>query len=199
MASESTPPPPSGSGARYAIIGVALFAIAALVYCATRPDDTTGATGPVVPDAGIEERPTALEDDFLEIPELEPDSGQPDSGPVQVAATKRPSGGGQRSWDDCSGDIPAAEARRIVNEHFAQIRNCYERRLKQNPVLQGSISLAMRVAPDGHVDASQVTGSMHDREVFACVRNVASHMHFPAPGGHNCALIQVPYTFTPQR
>jgi hypothetical protein len=198
VASESTPPPPTGSGAKYAIIGVALFAIAALLWCATQPGDVPQEVAQaVVPDGGIV--PPIV--DELEIPELEPDSGPPpDGGPIEVVATKRPSGGGgQRSWDDCSGDIPAAEARRIVNEHFAQIRNCYERRLKQNPVLQGSISLAMRVAPDGHVDASQVTGSMHDREVFACVRNVASHMHFPAPGGHNCALIQVPYTFTPQR
>ena len=70
---------------------------------------------------------------------------------------------------------------------------------EQNPVLEGSMTLAVRVAADGRVDGTQVTGSLRDRDVFACVRNVASHMRFPAPGGRDCALIQVPFTFTPQR
>lgn len=198
MASESTPPPPAGGGgARYAIIGVVLFAIALLTWCLTRPgEETPQGTGPVAPvDAGVVERSTALAEDDFEIPELEPDAGPPpDAG--RVAATKR---GPARSWDECSGEIAPAEARRVIGEFNTQIRNCYERQLKQNPLLEGSMTLAVRVAPDGRVDGTQVSGSLRDRDVFACVRNVASHMRFPAPGGRDCAMIQVPFTFTPQR
>jgi hypothetical protein len=199
VASESTPPPqPGGGGAKYAILGVALFAIALLVYCATRPGDDV-APGPVAAlevDAGVVERSTALVDQDLEIPELEPDAGPPpDTGPPP--RTHRP--GPARSWDECSGEIATAAARQVIQEHNAQIRNCYERRLKQNPVLEGTMTLSVRVAADGRVDGTQVGGSLRDREVFACVRSVASHMRFPAPGGRDCALVQVPFNFSPRR
>jgi len=202
VASESTPPPPAGGGgAKYAIVGVALFAIALLTWCLTKGggDDVPPETGgPAVVDAGTVERSTALVEDELEIPELEPDAGPPPDGGQGATQTKRTTGP-SRSWDECTGEIATAEARRVFAEHNSQIRNCYERQLKQNPVLEGSMTLAVRVAADGRVDGTQVSGSLRDRDVFACVRNVASHMRFPAPGGRDCALIQVPFTFTPQR
>ncbi|MDQ3037475.1 MAG: AgmX/PglI C-terminal domain-containing protein [Myxococcota bacterium] len=148
------------------------------------------------PDAGLVERSTALVDDDLDIPELEPDAGTPDAGQV---ATTRPPRQAMRDWDDCSGEMETAAARAVIQEHNAQIRNCYERRLKQNPVLEGSMTLSLRVGPDGRVDGTQVGGSLRDREVFACVRSVATHMRFPAPGGRDCALVQVPFNFSPRR
>ena len=87
----------------------------------------------------------------------------------------------------------------LIREHNAQIRNCYERQLKQNPMLEGNMTLAVRIAPSGSVDGTQVSGSLRDRDVFACVRNVASHMRFPPPGGRDCAVVQVPFQFTPRR
>lgn len=200
MASESTPPPPaSGGGARYAIIGVALFAIALLAYCLTSGGDDAPPPDGGTADAGVVERSTALVEEELVIPDPEPDAGPPpDAG--QQGHTKRPTGGGvARSWDECTGDIPRAEASRVVGEFRVQIQNCYERQLKTNPTLEGTMTLAVRIAPDGRVDGTQVTGSLHNREVFACVRGVAARMRFPAPGGRDCAMVQVPFNFTPQR
>lgn len=203
MASESTPPPQpgGGGGAKYAILGVALFAIAGLVYCLTQGEDApTPAPQPEVVDAGTTERSTALVEDELEIPELEPDAGPPDAGqPEATTTTTRRPAGTTRSWDECTGEIDPSAARRVIQEHNAQIRNCYERQLKQNPVLEGNMTLAVRIAPNGNVDGTQVTGSLRDREVFACVRSVASHMRFPAPGGRDCAVVQVPFAFSPRR
>lgn len=200
MASESTPPSPaSGGGARYAILGVALFAIAALAYCLASGGDDPPATRAGPADAGIVERSTALVEEDLVIPDPEPDAGPPpDTGPPGGASTKRPSGV-TRSWDECTGDIPRAEASRVVGEFRVQIQNCYERQLKTNPTLEGTMTLAVRIAPDGRVDGTQVTGSLHNRDVFACVRGVAARMRFPAPGGRDCAMVQVPFNFTPRR
>lgn len=199
MAAESMPPPPSQGGAKYAIVGVAMFAIAALVWCATQPaEETAGPATLAVADAGTVERSTALVEDEFEIPELEPDAGpQPDAG--QAAAVTRIVREADRSWDSCTGEIAAAEARRVVQEHNAQIRNCYERQLKQNPSLEGTMTLSVRVGPDGRVSGTQVGGTLRDREVFACVRSVSSHMRFPPPGGRDCALVQVPFNFSPRR
>jgi hypothetical protein len=81
VSSPSTVPPPAeGGGARYAIAGVALLALAGLGWCLTRPPEAPVTR--VEPDAGpVVERSTALVEDSLDIPELVVDTGVPDAGP----------------------------------------------------------------------------------------------------------------------
>lgn len=198
MASESAaPPPPSSGGATYAIIGVALLiAAGGLAWCLASDPGTADPVADVRPDAGHTERSTALVEDDFEIPELEPDGGpEPDAGqePTKRTGGTRPS----RAWDDCTGEIQAAQARAVFGQFNAQIRSCYERRLKADQFLQGDLVVSVRVAADGRVDGTQLSGSLRDREVFSCVRSVTSRMRFPAPGGRDCAIVQVPYRFTP--
>jgi len=202
LASESTPPPPPSGGGRYAIIGVVLFAIAALAYCMTSGGDQAPPTPPPAgpPDAGTADRSTALVEDSLVIPDPEPDSG-----PVVDAGAPRPTrrlpgtGTGPRdAWESCTGDIPRAEAARVIHDFNTQIRNCYERQLKQNPALQGNLTVDLMIAPDGRVEGTRLAGTLRDRDVFACVRSVTSHMRFPAPGGRDCAVVQAPFSFTPR-
>lgn len=199
MSSPSTTPPPpaEGGGARYAIVGVALAALAGLGWCLTRPpaeEPTTRAT----PDAGPPvERSTALVEDSLEIAEVEPDAGMPDAGPPEEVArprTPRPTTG---DWE-CSGELSRDAVASVVRGFDAQIRSCYERRLKANPLLQGNMSLSIKVGEDGGVEGVQVGGSLRDRDVFSCVRGVAMRMRFPAVTGGSCAVVNVPYAFTPE-
>jgi hypothetical protein len=174
-----------------------MFAIAALVWCVTQPDESTPAPTTTAVDAGTAERSTALVEDEFEIPELEPDAGPPpDAGQVATTRVVREA---DRSWDSCTGEIAAAAARQVIQEHNGQIRNCYERQLKQNPSLEGTMTLSLRVGADGRVSGTQVGGTLRDRDVFACVRGVSSQMRFPAPGGRDCALVQVPFNFSPRR
>jgi hypothetical protein len=198
MASESTPPPPSGGGARYAIAGVALAALAGLGYCMLQPPappPTTTASVP--PDAGVIERSTALVDDSLVIPEDEPDAGAVDAAVVEATPIHhgpRPPTAGE--WDSCSGEL---DARPVFEEYRPQFQACYEHRLKANPMLQGQMMLQVRVASDGHVDGVQVGGTLRDREVFTCVRNLANRMRFPHVSQGTCAVVAVPYSFTPRQ
>lgn len=198
MASESTPPPPAGGGARYAIAGVALAAVAGLGYCMLTPGTPPPTTvAAVAPDAGVPERSTALVDDSLVIPEEEPDSGLPDAYVAPEAPVHhgpRPPAAGE--WDSCTGEL---DARPVFEEYRPQFQACYEHRLKANPLLQGQMMLQVRVATDGHVDGVQVAGSLHDREVFTCVRNLANRMRFPHVTQGTCAVVAVPYTFTPRQ
>lgn len=200
MSSPSTTPPPpnEGGGARYAIVGVAFAALAALAWCMTRPPEEP--VSHAEPDAGPRvERSTSLVEDSLEIPELEPDVPPPDAG-VAVAETP----GGRRTprpttgdWE-CSGNLSREAVASVVRGFDAQIRSCYERRLKANPLLQGNMSLSVKVAADGGVEGVQVGGSLRDRDVFSCVRTVAMRMRFPRVEGGSCAVVNVPYSFTPE-
>lgn len=202
MASESTPPPPTSGGGRYALVGVALAAVAALGWCmmGEAPAATTTAAAP---DAGPRlDRSTALVEDSLDIPEPEPDAGPPpDAGtpPEAVAhhggGTPRPPAG---EWDRCTGDIPAAAAMTEVRHHDRQITSCYERRLRDNPLLTGTMMLSLMVNQDGTVGGVRTTGTLHDREFIACVRAEAMRMHFPRVTGGPCTQVAVPFSFTPE-
>lgn len=199
MASESSPPPPPGGGAKYAILGVVLLALAGGVYCLTNggtPPETSTTTADL-PDAAVAPPSTALQDEILEIPEEEPDAWAevPDAGRRGPTGPRGPVMG---SWD-CSGEIDRAALQSVIAEHRPQIQACYERRLKQQAMLQGNMQLQLRIAQAGNVDAVQVGGSLRDREVFSCVRNVASRMHFARVSGGNCAVVSVPFSFTPQQ
>ena len=199
MASESTPPPPQGGGARYAIAGVALAAIALLGYCLLQPPEA--ATTPVVTghaDSGIS-RSTALVEDDMFIPEPEPDAGPPpDAWSAPAAPVHHTTHVASGSWD-CTGEIDSAAIRRVFETYNPQIRNCYERGLKGNPMLQGSMTLQVKVGADGRVEGTQVGGSLRDRDVFSCVRQISTRMQFPRVSGGACAVVQVPYSFTPQQ
>jgi hypothetical protein len=146
------------------------------------------------------DRSTALVEDDLEIPEIEPDVPPPDAGVVAVEPTTRP-GRGPRpitgEWD-CTGNLSRDAVASVVRGFDAQIRSCYERRLKANPLLQGTMSLSVKVSADGGVEGVQVGGSLRDRDVFSCVRTVAMRMRFPRVEGGSCAVVNVPYSFTPE-
>src|SRR4029079_11080862 len=102
------------------------------------------------------------------------------------------------AWD-CTGEIDSAAIRHVFEQYNPQIRNCYERGLKGNPMLQGAMTLQIKVGADGHVEGTQVSGSLRDRDVFSCVRQISGRMQFPRVSGGAGAVVQVPYSFTPQQ
>ena len=140
-------------------------------------------------------RQTSLGNEQFEIPLEDAGAAEP---AVAAEPTKRRvgGGGGGGAWDSCSGDIPGASA--VMAQYNAQIRNCYERALKSNGVLQGSLNLRLRIGANGAVDGTQVGGSLGDREVFSCVRAVADRIRFPQVRGGSCAVLAVPFSFTPR-
>lgn len=174
--------------------------VAGLVYYmmpkATSSSGGATETTVVPPDAGARAS-TALVDETLDIPDEVPDAWVelPDAGAAR-APTRRPIVVG--SWD-CTGDLDRSAITSTINEYRPQIQACYERRLKQNNLLQGNLQLQLRVAQSGNVDAVQVGGSLRDREVFSCVRNIAARMRFPRVTGGDCAVVSVPFAFTPRQ
>jgi hypothetical protein len=197
-ATTNPPPAQTGGNAKYAIIGAVLLGAAILIWflmqnCGQEPI----AEGPAaMPDAGpINTGPTEPE---LYIPPPEPDAGPvPDAGPrhTKIIYRTRYIAG---DWE-CSGDIPAARIQAVVAENRRQVRNCYERALKRNNQLQGSLTLSMKIGRDGNVEATRVGGNLGDQEVFACVRTIASQWRFPVPAGGACAVVRAPFSFTPQQ
>ncbi|MBW2379459.1 MAG: hypothetical protein JRG70_07880, partial [Deltaproteobacteria bacterium] len=84
----------------------------------------------------------------LEIPEEDagPGEGQDDT---QVAKPGRPSQARPAEWD-CRGSLPAAELRAVIKgPPSKQVQTCYERRLKDNNLLQGSMKVLITIGASG--------------------------------------------------
>jgi outer membrane biosynthesis protein TonB len=127
---------------------------------------------------------------------------QKDAGaPAQVAEAEKPkphaTHEARDEWD-CDGDLSRAALQSVIDSNRAQVRNCYERRLKVNNVLQGDLKLKIKVGSNGQIAAASVGGSLKDNEVFGCVRSLAQRWSFPPPSGGACAVVQVPFQFSPK-
>ncbi len=81
-----------------------------------------------------------------------------------------------------NGRLPAEVIQRIVRQNFGRFRLCYENGLRQNPNLQGRVSVKFVIDRSGAVDSAQDGGSdLPDRAVVSCVTRGFGNLSFPAP------------------
>lgn len=98
----------------------------------------------------------------------------------------------------CEGEISASSARSLMSTYQAQIKSCYQNRLKSVPTLSGKATLSIRIGRSGNVERANAHGSIKDSAVFNCMERVAKGIKFPAVEGGSCAQLDVPYDFTAQ-
>lgn len=184
----------SGGNLKYIVGGLLLLIGAAAVFWISRPAPVAApAPQPPAPPPAVERvNPMAQPDLILDEPK---DAGQPEEAVAEEKPKKAPKEA-RGEWD-CEGDLARAALQSVIDSNRAQVRSCYERRLKVNNVLQGDLKLKIKVAPSGSVTATSITGSLKDNEVFSCVRGIASSWKFPPPQ-NGCAVIQVPFQFSPK-
>lgn len=194
MASESQAPSndEGGGNAKYLLLALLLFGGAAGVWFAMRSGGTPPPPPPPPADAGVHRAVDNTLD--IEIPPEMPDLGPPvDLGPPTKRIIYRYVGGG--GWD-CSGEVTDGPA--VMQQAQRQVRNCYERVLKSNNTLRGTVVVSLKVGGQGTVQAVQIGGTLRDNDVFSCVRNVMQSLRFTVPAGGACAVVQQPFNLTPQ-
>lgn len=187
-----------GGNTKYIVGGLLLLVGAGVVVFMLQPSAPPApvAEAPKAAPANAERvNPMAQQEMILDEPK---DAGKPAE---EVAAKEKPKAQATKEpkdeWD-CSGDLSRESLQAVIDKNRAQVRNCYERRLKVNNVLQGELKLKLKIATNGHVDAVAVNGSLHDNEVFSCVRQVAQRWSFTPPTDGACAVVQVPFQFAPK-
>lgn len=88
------------------------------------------------------------------------------------------------------------EIESMVRRRATQIRSCYERRLKRDPSLAGTVSLRLRVGEAGQVSRVTVEEStLPDPLVAECLRREAAGWSFTV--GRNATVVY-PFVFRPQ-
>ncbi len=94
------------------------------------------------------------------------------------------------------GSIDKELIRKVIQEHAAQIRFCYEEQLAVNPKLAGKVAIKWVIDADGNasnptVDASSTT--LNNDKVQQCMMARIVSWQFPKPKGGGIAVITYPW------
>ena len=96
------------------------------------------------------------------------------------------------------GSIDPELIRKVVHEHRAQIRTCYETQLTMVPNLAGKVVSAWTIDPTGVVtEAHTQESTLHDKTVETCVSTKIKTWRFPIPKGGGEVFVTYPFIFTP--
>lgn len=191
---ESTPPPPKHGGSGPIIIAAVLMLLligGLIVWKVTsggeppKPAPTAAAT---VAQPTLDEPPPPPPP-----PPPPEDSGKPEEKPKAKVASG-PSPCSKACTGSASGSLQSA-----LSGRAAQSRGCYETALRNNATLEGTMTVAVKVGPDGAVcGARVVSDGLHDPGVTNCVVNKFSGARLP-PAEGGCVEVNVPLRFMPKR
>lgn len=95
-----------------------------------------------------------------------------------------------------SGRLPPEVIQRIVRQNFGRFRLCYENGLRNNPNLQGTVSVSFTIGRDGSVGSVGGGGSLPDSAVVGCVTKAFYGLSFPQPEG-GVVKVSYPIAFSP--
>jgi len=95
-----------------------------------------------------------------------------------------------------SGRLPPEVIQRIVRQNFGRFRLCYENGLRNNPNLQGTVSVSFVIGRDGSVGSVGGGGSLPDGGVVGCVTKAFYGLSFPQPEG-GVVKVTYPILFQP--
>jgi hypothetical protein len=182
MAERETTPPPNPRGNKTVLIlfglGFAILAIGVVVLYFKRTPEASPPKRPVV-------EPLAIPPPLVMLPPEKPESREPDAAPApeeDTAGSESARRAGGSIYGGKQGTIDAAETNRFINARFSQVRSCYERRLKNNPLLEGNLDLKIRLTPKGKVGSIGVNSdTVRDGEMLDCVQRTIRGWQFPAP------------------
>jgi hypothetical protein len=193
----SSLPPLKKNDGRYGLIALLILLAAGGLWLFVRPSDPESQVEVIEPPPEPPARAQFAPE--IEIPDEGVELGEP-ADEEASARSRQPPGPAQprpEEWD-CRGTLPASELSAIIRgQPSKQVQTCYERRLKDNNLLQGSMKVLLTIGSSGTVRAVSVDGTLNDRQVYSCVKRVAKTWKFPKPQG-GCVRTEVPFQMTPK-
>jgi Ca-activated chloride channel family protein len=97
------------------------------------------------------------------------------------------------------GGLPVEVVQRIVRQNLGRFRLCYENGLRNNPNLQGRVSVKFEIDQAGAVRTVANGGSdLPDANVVQCVVKAYSGLSFPSPDSARPITVLVPINFAPE-
>ncbi len=195
MTQGSSLPPLKKNDGKYGLVALLLLLSAGGLWLFLKP-----AGGDSEPQAEVAApAPEVAREQFapeIEIPELDAAiDGVEEQEPSREAP---PSPDGRPADWICDGTLSASQLSAVIRgQPSKQVQTCYEQRLKENNLLQGSMTVLLTIGASGSVKAVSLSGSLRDPQVYACVKRIAKTWKFPQPEG-GCVRTAVPFQMTPK-
>ena len=95
-----------------------------------------------------------------------------------------------------NGRLPPEVIQRIVRANYGRFRSCYQTALRNNPNLQGRVSVRFVIGRDGRVSNVGGSGDIPDSGVVSCVTRSFYSLSFPQPEG-GIVTVGYPIVFSP--
>jgi hypothetical protein len=95
-----------------------------------------------------------------------------------------------------SGRLPPEVIQRIVRQNYGRFRLCYQDGLRNQPSLQGRVSVSFVIGRDGRVSNVGGSGDIPDQGVVSCVTRAFYGLSFPQPEG-GIVTVRYPILFSP--
>jgi len=103
-----------------------------------------------------------------------------------------------KKYVPATGTIDPKVARSFIKSNTNRVRNCYEKELKVNNILQGTVTTQIAINPDGSVaNVKFVSDSVGSPAMRTCIKQEISSWTFPKPTGGR-AEVQFPFRFEPK-
>ena len=84
-----------------------------------------------------------------------------------------------------SGRLPPEVIQRVVRQNFGRFRLCYENGLRQNPALEGRVTVRFVIGRDGRVSDVAGGGDLPDKAVSSCIVRTFSVAFLPPARGRD--------------
>ena len=98
--------------------------------------------------------------------------------------------------EEAKGRLPREAIKKVIDEHRAEIRWCYEAVLQDNPKLEGKVTLRWRIDSDGKVTRVEVTETtLESPAVEGCMVEKVKKWEFPKPEGGGLVEVNYPWVF----
>ncbi|MDX9720206.1 MAG: AgmX/PglI C-terminal domain-containing protein [Myxococcota bacterium] len=102
---------------------------------------------------------------------------------------------GMKGMAKVEGSLDQSAVQAVINENLGKIQRCYETALIGNTSLSGKITFDWTVGSSGKVtEAREVSSTLGDPKVSACIIGVIKKMKFPKPTGGD-VTIRYPFMF----
>jgi hypothetical protein len=111
---------------------------------------------------------------------LEHDSGDPGAPAAGVGGRRPPRVRGDHAPQ---GRLARETIEPVVAGHLAALRSCYAQGLRNDPMLEGQLTVRFLIARNGAMTSASVGGDVVSTPVRKCVRDAFYRMSFPEPQG----------------
>ena len=196
---DSSLPPLKKNDGKLGLIALLLLLGAGGLWFVSRGDspEPEAATAPEPPVEAEPSEQVAVEIEIPDDDELPESNAKSSDAPAPQQGSPGSDDVSPTDWE-CNGRINPAQVRAVIRgAPSKQVQTCYERGLKSNNLLQGSMDVVLTIGAAGSVRAVEVTGTLRDRKVYSCVKRVARTWKFPPPEG-GCVRINAPFQMTPK-